>query len=167
MQDSAQVDEELETRMENAPRRKAPPLSSTIFSQPSRRIGTTPDQRVVHGSQARAHNPADRDVIVDDGLLTKDLNLAPPARKNFKRFKKKGASRSDSPARQRPKIPMKLHNASDLARAVDRVVDDDEEDSDDDNNLFTDDQPTSRGRAPARRAGSGNRSGVVQRRRGR
>jgi hypothetical protein len=124
----------------------------------------------VHGTQSKARNPADRDVIVDDTLLTKDLDVPAPAgvlasgRPNFKRFKKKGASRSDSPARQRPVIRMKLHNASDLARAVSRAVDDDEEDSDDDNNLFTDDQPATR---KARRAGGGNRSGVVQRRRGR
>jgi pSer/pThr/pTyr-binding forkhead associated (FHA) protein len=177
---SAQLDEQLADRIENAPsaaspaaRRKAPPLSSTIFSQPARRLGTTPDQRSVHGVNkpgARARNPADRDVIVDDGLLTKDVeSSAPPARKNFKRFRKKGSKAGGgggggAAARARPVIKMRLHNANDLARAVDRAGMHSDE-SDDDNNLFDDDVPTNRQPAKRRRAGAG--SGVVQRRRGR
>jgi hypothetical protein len=173
---SAQLDDELVDRIENAPsvspaavaRRKPPPLSSTIFSQPSSRQGTTPDQRTVHGAIShagvRARNPTDRDVIVDDGLLTKDLAAAQPVRKNFKRFKKKGSSAGAARPRARPVIKMRLHNADELSRAIDQVDTDGDDDSDDDNNLFGDD--VSRNRQPAKRRRA-VASGIVQRRRGR
>jgi pSer/pThr/pTyr-binding forkhead associated (FHA) protein len=173
---SAQLDHDLVDRIENAPsvspvaaaRRKPPPLSSTIFSQPSSRQGTTPDQRTAHGVNAsvgaRARNLTDRDVIVDDGLLTKDLESAQPVRKNFKRFKKKGRGAGAARPRARPVIKMRLHNADELSRAIDQVDTDGDDDSDDDNNLFGDDVPRNRQPAKRRRAGG---SGIVQRRRGR
>ena len=125
-------------------RRKPPPLSSTIFSQPSSRLGTTPDQRVALGVHSRGGaRKADRDVIVDDGLLTKDLESVQAARKNFKRFKKKGVRGSSAPAARRPVIKMRLHNADDLSRAIDQVGRDSDNDSDD-NNLFNDNVPANR-----------------------
>ena len=113
---------------------------------------------------ARARNPTDRDVIVDDGLLTKDLESAQPVRKNFKRFKKKGTGAATARSRARPVIKMRLHNADELSHAIDQVDTDGDDDSDDDNNLFGDDVPRNRQPAKRRRAGG---SRIVQRRRGR
>jgi len=62
-----------------------------IFSQPARRLAQTPAARdeadASSHSSARQRRP--KDVIVDDGLLMKDLDSVAP-KKNFKKFKKTG-----------------------------------------------------------------------------